>query len=125
MDYFSLCIGSVFILAGMYLIVNILLFNRNTVLTYGIVLRNERKRTYYPVVEFVDASEQSHTFTDDFGSSPEAHQPGSRVRVRYHPEFPHKARVETRWRWMFVLIFILAGIFILLLSFGLITPNPR
>ncbi len=50
---------------------------------------------YYPVVEFTLPSGETITFTSDYGTRPASHKVGQSVTVRYDPDDPQKAEVDS------------------------------
>lgn len=50
---------------------------------------------YYPVVRFVLPDDSRHTVQTDAGSSPPAYSVDDAVTVRYDPEHPDQARIDS------------------------------
>lgn len=50
---------------------------------------------YKPVVEFVDRNDRKHQFTGSYASSPPPHERGESVTVRYRPEDPRNAELDS------------------------------
>jgi len=51
--------------------------------------------SYYPMVQFSDASGRRIEFTSDSGSNPPAYSRGDTVDVLYHADAPEKARINS------------------------------
>lgn len=51
--------------------------------------------SYFPIVQFTDASGKRIEFTSDSGSNPPAWSRGDKVEVLYHADAPEKARINS------------------------------
>ena len=70
--------------------------------TQGTVLRMERRyshrrKSYHPHVEFTDRQGQQHYFSQSLGTLPTAYSAGEHVRVRYLPDTPERAIIDSFW----------------------------
>jgi hypothetical protein len=86
------------------------------------------KDPYRPVVEFAAPSGTAIRFTGSIGSVPPAFQVGEHVDVRYDPDNPHDAVIDTYWQVWFVptLIGLIGAPFLLVgLAFGIVTLARR
>jgi hypothetical protein len=70
-----------------------------------------RTGIYCPVVEFNAPPGQTIRFTSDFGSRPAGHRVGQSVNVRYDPNDPQKAEIESGMTtWLVPLILVFMGL---------------
>jgi hypothetical protein len=87
----------------------------------GKVIRLERSKdhdeygyTYAPVFTFTTAGGRQYTVTSDSGSSPPSFREGESVRVRYEPDHPMNARINTTFQtWGTAIVSGGAGMFCL------------
>ncbi|MGA3371763.1 MAG: DUF3592 domain-containing protein [Terracidiphilus sp.] len=87
----------------------------------GKILRLERSKDYYefghtfaPVFTFAAVDGTKYTVTSNVGSDPPGFTEGQSVRVRYKPECPENARINTFFQiWGTVIGFGYAGMFCL------------
>jgi hypothetical protein len=64
-----------------------------------------------PVVEFIAPSGEKIRFTSDFGSRPAGHKVGQSVNVRYDPDDPQKAEIDSAMNlWLVPLILVFMGL---------------
>lgn len=96
-------------------------FQQTATSTEGVVksIQHESSDGYsnqYPVVEFVDHQQVTHTFTDKAGSTTGCPQPGTRLRVLYDPADPEHARIDGRHLWTFPVIILVMGLW------GIVAP---
>lgn len=64
-----------------------------------------------PVVEFTATSGEKIRFTSDFGSRPAGHKVGQSVNVRYDPDDPQKAEIDSAMNlWLIPLILVFMGV---------------
>jgi len=132
-------VGLALILGGliMLLVSGITFFNarnfiRDSVVTTGTVVdliledsvSDETGPVYYPVVSFITNDSETVEFKASYGSNPPRHPRGDKVKVRYDPYNPYKARLDSFFAlWGIPIIFgaigfviIDAGITILVIS---------
>lgn len=66
--------------------------------------------TYYPWFRFTDAKGQTHDVASSMGTNPASHSVGEAVTVRYLPDHPQEAVIDS-WvsLWLFPAIFIGVG----------------
>ncbi len=60
----------------------------------------ERKTYFYPVVEFRTADGESVRFESSTGSNPSSYRVGDTVRVRYDPQTPQSALIDSWELWL-------------------------
>ena len=60
----------------------------------------ERKTNFYPVVEFRTADGESVRFESSTGSNPSAYRVGDAVKVRYDPQTPQSAVIDSWELWL-------------------------
>jgi Protein of unknown function (DUF3592) len=77
----------------------------------GLVVEIHRQnRAYVPVVAFTTDAGQTVRFEASIGSNPPAYHVGEAVRVRYDPERPEHAFVDSFWQlWFFSALFGILG----------------
>lgn len=63
--------------------------------------------TYYPVITY-NVKGQVYTFTSSNSSDPPAYHVGERVRLRYDPADPHRARIDS-WYELWLMPTVLGG----------------
>jgi hypothetical protein len=72
------------------------------------------KTTYHPVVRFVTAREQVIEFTSNLGGGYGSYSIGESVKVRYDPNKPRHARLDSvsdrAWSGFFDILFLLVGL---------------
>ena len=76
----------------------------------------ERKTYFYPVVEFRTANEEIVRFESSTGSNPSAYRVGDTVNVRYDPQTPQSAVIDSWELWLPSGIFIGVGGFFALMG---------
>ncbi len=69
----------------------------------------ERKTYFYPVVEFRTADGESVRFEGSTGSNPSSYRVGDTVRVRYDPQTPQSAVIDS-WRDVLMPLIIMIAI---------------
>lgn len=74
-----------------------------------VVALSDEGKSYAPVVEFTPPGHPPVRFTAWVGSQPPAYHVGERVAVRYDPDDPRDAGIDTYWQTWFVSTFL--GIF--------------
>jgi hypothetical protein len=60
----------------------------------------ERKTYFYPVVEFRTADGERVRFESSTGSNPSSYRVGDTVRVRYDPQTPQSALIDSWELWL-------------------------
>ncbi|BAL98825.1 hypothetical protein CLDAP_07860 [Caldilinea aerophila DSM 14535 = NBRC 104270] len=75
------------------------------------------KALFYPIVEFCTAEGQTIRFQGSTGSNPPAHRVGDKVQVRYDPQSPESAVVDSWDLWLPSILFIGTGGFFVLVGF--------
>lgn len=126
--YLFLC-GGVLTGLGLRIFYNQIAFFRSSRVTYGKLVnwkevsgigRNGRhKLEYYAVVAFEAADGTQHQLTSATGCSPRPRTPmGKRLPVRYSPENPEDARLDTLFDyWGPPVIILLFGVIVFAISF--------
>lgn len=67
-----------------------------------VLLSSGRSRTHSPVFEFKDSSGTLHTNYNSSGQNPPAYKIGELIKVRYQPEHPETARIDSFTElWLF------------------------
>lgn len=118
-DYVSGCIltflGIVFTAGGVLLMWSLISFLPGTVPATGMIVSCVRIRTSCdPTVSFSLLSGQELTFQSAYASG--SFQVGGTVPVRYYPKTPQDARIVSLEIWVFQLIFVGTGLFLLLVG---------
>jgi hypothetical protein len=75
------------------------------------------KAMFYPIVEFRTAEGQTIRFQGSTGSNPPTYRVGEKVQVRYDPQSPESAVIDSWDLWLPSTILIGAGGFFVLLGF--------
>ena len=93
-------VGAVFIVAAAYLFVRRLSAQLTGRAAVGRVLGHEQRAddedtSYFPIVEFTDSRGRVHRFTSVAGGSSASPAVGTTVRVRYLPEDPKVAYIQS------------------------------
>lgn len=89
----------------------------------------ERRASFFPRVEFETEDHEKRVFTSDDGSRKPSYHVGQPVRVLYDPARPQVARIN-KDLWgpivvavLFGLVFLLPGLWFLLVGFGFLPDN--
>jgi hypothetical protein len=72
---------------------------------------------FYPIVEFRTADGRIIRFEGSTGSNPPAHRVGDQVQVRYDPQSPESAVIDSWDLWLPSILFIGIGGFFVLVGF--------
>jgi hypothetical protein len=124
-------IGPIFVILGCYMIYDDYRFKVGTRRTWGRVVRNDLRfhtdaYLHFPIVEFTDEqSGKQWIIESTIGSNPPAYRSGDPVQVRYHPERPQEARLDTSMKWGIPGVFILLGTISLTTGLLSLLSNPR
>lgn len=66
---------------------------------------------YYPVIRFKTATDETIDFKSGTGSNPPDHKKGEQVQVRYDPDNPYRAKIDSFFSiWIFCILFAGMGI---------------
>jgi len=79
--------------------------------------RTSSTGTYHPVIRFETAGRETIEFMSNTGNNPPSHRKGDTVTVRYDPNDPYTARVDS-WASLWLLALIPASLGLLLASTG-------
>ena len=113
-------VGLVFAVVGTFFLMDTLRFLPGTITANGTIVQCKdsggENSSCQPVVNFTTQSGQQITFNSSFSSS--SFNEGEAVTVRYHPNNPHDARIDSFVStWLFPVIFGGLGLIVLLLGF--------
>ena len=90
-----------------------------------VALTENRERdevSYFPKVKFQTASRHEVTFQSEMGSSSDARRIGDAVAVRYRPDQPHVAEIDSFMSlWGLTLLFGILGAVFLFAGFGILS----
>jgi hypothetical protein len=78
---------------------------------------------YCPTVEFTPTSGETVRFESSYGTMPASHKIGQSIKVKYDPNDPHKAEVESstsKWLYPGCLLLFASGAFIFSILFFVI-----
>jgi hypothetical protein len=113
-------IGATMVVLAGWMLVKKLAFVRNSVTASGDVVAlvnvwDGIEVSHFPKVLFKTPAGREVTFQSEMGSNPPARRVGEKVRVRYRPEQPQSAEIDTFFSlWGAALLFgLLGGVFTL------------
>jgi hypothetical protein len=101
-------------------------FVRHSAIASGtiVALTENRERdeiSYFPKVKFQTPSGREITFQSEMGSSSEAGRIGDTVGVRYRPDQPHVAEIDSFMSlWGLTLLFGVLGVVFLFVGLGIL-----
>jgi len=101
-------------------------FVRGSAIASGtiVALTENRERdeiSYFPKVSFRTPSDREVTFQSEMGSTPAAGQIGDTVAVRYRPDRPHVAEIDSFMSlWGLTLLFGILGVAFLFAGLGIL-----
>lgn len=101
-------------------------FVRHSAIASGtiVALTENRERdeiSYFPKVKFQTPSGREVTFQSEMGSSSEAGRIGDTVAVRYRPDQPHVAEIDSFMSlWGLTLLFGVLGVVFLFVGLGIL-----
>ncbi len=78
---------------------------------------SEGKTLFYPIVEFRTAEGRTIRFQGSTGSNPPSYRTGAQVKVRYDPQSPESAVIDSWELWLPSSIFLGVGGFFALMGF--------
>jgi hypothetical protein len=136
-------VGYVFALLGVVMLVlGVVFYDKkqsfvaNSVITNGKVVDVEQRRStdsdgyasysYYPVCEFITADGRTILFTSGIGSNPSSYDVNEEVEIRYDPDNPQKASINSFFNiWMAPFILGLLGLIFLLVGISMILTRYK
>jgi len=122
---FALVGGTMLVAAGREFIRRRAFIQRSGITSGTIVaLIENRERdeiSYFPKVKFQTPSGREVTFQSEMGSSSDARRIGDAVAVRYRPDQPHVAEIDSFMSlWGLTLLFGILGAVFLFAGFGIL-----
>lgn len=111
--------GAVFAMVSIIMAIYSVYFTIGTTETIGTVIEMNGTIQQVPVIEYY-ANGQRFTFRSSIWSDPSPYATGDKIRIIYDPDHPDTAQINTfHDRWMFPLVFSLAGLCAVGFSFAL------